>query len=156
MLQVKVTTQGMPVAKSAWSRVMARFADEGGKLIVESIQSLLGTAALYELSEAYGEKKQRLSGFKRVAGKDPNQPLIFSAEGIYDAIQFRREGDSIVVSVDGTAGVDEGFDYAEYWQSGKGSKAGFAGVDYLGQGLALVEDKLGDLFLDIAFEEMGL
>jgi hypothetical protein len=156
MLQIKVSTKGAPLGKSAWSRVMARFADEAGKMIVESIQGLLGTDALYHLSEAYGAKKQRKAGFKRVAGKDADQPLIFSREGIYDALSYKRVGDGIVVSLDSAAGVDGGFDYAEYWQSGQGGKAGFSGVDYMGQGLALVEDKLADMFLDIAFEEMGL
>jgi len=159
MISLKIATPAVPfnIGPSIVARVRARFMQEAGALIVDSVRSILGQSSIYSLSPEYAARKPRMKGFRRVAGKSADQPLILSGQGIYDNIDVVADGDGFIVHVDDRVGESpDGFDYAEYWESGEGSKSGFTGVDYLGKGLDLVEDKLADLMGDIIVQEMGL
>lgn len=136
------------MGKNDWKRVLPRFQKEAGKLLVDKVRDLLGHDDLYTLTPAYAERKRRNPRLRRVAGKDPDQPLILTREGIYDAVEMRIDGQTVVISVNEAKGLSErGYDYAELWQ---------ARVDYLGKALDAVEDQFEDLLLDIVFDEMGL
>lgn len=138
----------------AWRGVLDVFYQDAGPLIVGGIRAVLGQTELYTLSERYKIKKVRLRRFRRIAGKDPYQPIIFSGE-LYDAVRARRDGKALVVEVDPGKAVDAGFDYAEAWQSGEGFTHG-RGVDFLGKGLNVVENSLDDILLTTIFREMRL
>jgi len=150
MISLKIAIPAVPfnIGPSIVSRVRARFMQEAGALIVDSVRSILGQSSIYSLSPEYAARKPRMKGFRRVAGKAADQPLILSGAGIYDNIDVVADGDGFIVHVDDKAGTSpEGFDYAQHFEDI---------TDYLGKGLDLVEDKLADLMGDIIVQEMGL
>jgi len=150
VIQLKITAPAVPfnIGPSIVARVRARFMQEAGALIVDSVRSILGQSSIYSLSPEYAARKPHMKGFRRVAGKSADQPLILSGQGIYDNIDVVADGDGFIVHVDDKAGTSpEGFDYAQHFEDI---------TDYLGKGLDLVEDKLADLMGDIIVQEMGL
>jgi len=150
VIQLKITAPAVPfnIGPSIVARVRARFMQEAGGLIVDSVRSILGQSSIYSLSPQYSARKPRLAGFRRVPSKSADQPLILSGAGIYDNIDVVPDGDGFIVHVDDKAGESpDGFDYAQHWEDV---------TDYLGKGLDLVEDKLADLMGDIIVDEMGL
>lgn len=134
----------------------SKFQDEAKRLIQLHVQELLGQDALYSLKSDWKTRKTRDPRYRHISGKPAHQPLILSGE-IYDNILVEWNDGAIIVKVDPQAGISsEGFDYAEYWESGAGSGGGFSGVGYLEKG---VENALPDLLwlLERAFlEEMEL
>lgn len=156
MIQLKITPPAIPfnLGPSIVARVRARFMQEAGALIVDSVRSILGHDAILNISDEWGlEKRVRKNsagaGFKRVGGKDFKQPLIWTGTGIYDNLDVIAQGglDGFIVMVSDNGGYDDGFDYAQYWEDA---------TDYLGKGLDLVEGRLADLMADIIVQEMGL
>lgn len=151
MLTITVTIPPGLIGSSnfrAWQNVMPRFAHDAGQLILDAVRSLLGTSQIYTLSPEYSVRKQKLKQFRRIPGKDPDQPLILSATGIYWGLSARKSGNSLVIDIDPSAGINpRGFDYAEFWEKN---------THYLEQGLAMVEPQLADLLTDIIVQEMAL
>jgi len=150
MISLKIAIPAVPfnIGPSIVARVRARFMQEAGALIVDSVRSILGQSSIYSLSPEYAARKPRMKGFRRVAGKSADQPLILSGQGIYDNIDVAADGDGFIVHVDDKAGTSpEGFDYAQHFEDI---------TDYLGKGLDLVESRLADLMSDIIVDEMGL
>ena len=156
-LKLKLTLPTVPAMPGAGltKRIRDRFRNEAGQLIVNAIRdAILGFDATLDISDEWGQEKRtarnkRGLGFKFVAGKDWKQPLIWTGEGIYDNLEIIPQGgaDGFIVMVSDRAGVDEGFDYAQYWEDA---------TDYLGKGFDLVESQLDQLMLDIVFQEMAL
>lgn len=151
MIQLKITPPAVPfnIGPSIVARVRARFMQEAGALIVDSVRSILGQSAIYSLSPEYSKRKPRMAGFRRASGKSADQPLILSGSGIYDNLDVIAQGglDGFIVMVSDNGGYDGDFDYAQYWEDA---------TDYLGKGLDLVEGRLADLMADIIVQEMGL
>lgn len=147
MLSFTLRTAGLGQT-IAWQNVMPRFTSEAGTLVLDAVRALLGTDELYILDTKYAEQKPKRRGYRRMPGKPMDQPLILSGQGIYLALTARRDGDTVIVEVDPSKGVDEhGFDYAAEWEDR---------VHYLERGLELVEDQLDQILLNIIFEEMAL
>lgn len=147
MLSITFSTSGMGKPAN-YKNVMPRFQKEAGLLVLEAVRSLIGTNTIFTLSPEYARRKPRMRGFRRIPGKDSDQPLIFSGAGIFFALGATYKGNEITISVYPGAGFSShGFDYAEFHQEQ---------TDYLGKGLALVEDQLDKILLDIIVDEMGL
>jgi hypothetical protein len=148
-MTVSIPPEFPGLAPGVADRVMNRFSEEAGKLVVEAIREVLGTEALdYQLSASYAIEKPKKKGFKRFPNKEWSQPLIFSGEGIFNALTSRIDGASVIVEVEASHGVSErGFDYAEKWEEA---------TEFLEKGFADVEDQLGELMGRIIVEEMGL
>lgn len=132
---------------SLWKRVLPRFQKEAGDLVVEAVQNRLGEPGLYDLSAGYAATKSRRKGYKHIAGKPEDQPLIFTG-ALYEGLVAKATGDGVEISVqDGAAVTDKGYDYAEEWEQK---------VQYLEAGLQDVEDQLPGLLEQIIVEEMLL
>jgi hypothetical protein len=130
-----------------WTRILPRFQKEAGELIVQSVRDELGSPEIYSLSEPYRDQKPRRKGFQRVAGKAPDQPLIFSG-AMFEAISAHAEGEMLIVQVaDGEALAKDGDDYAEQWEEV---------THFLEKGFAKVEGLLAELLMTIIVEEMLL
>jgi len=147
-LKLKLTLPTVPTLPTAGltDRIRNRFALEAGQMIILAIREHLGND-IYQLSPGYAARKPSLKEFRRYPGKTADQPLILSGRGIFDALQWRLDGNTLVVDVDETKGDDRGFDVAEYWEEI---------TSYLELGFADVETTLDDHLLDIVFQEMAL
>jgi|SRR5579871_523664 len=146
MLRIEVNVGKGTIKSGAVDRILARFGEEAGKLIVAKVQEVLGEDSLYTLSEKYQVLKPKRKGFQRIPNKDPDQPLIFTGEGIYNALTYFMDGANIVVTLDAQKGVtDKGYDYAEVWEEA---------TQFLEKGFALAEPELPELLTLIITEEM--
>lgn len=107
-----------------------------GPVVVQSVQSVLGTPDIYTLSPAYSKRKAKLPGFKRYRGKAPDQPLIFSG-AMYEAVTVERvagSADTLGLSV--SENLLPAVDYPDRWEKK---------TEFLDKGLALAEPKLAAL-----------
>lgn len=128
------------------SRILRRFAADAKSLIVSAVQSTLGHASLYTLTPDYSRRKPKSKDFVRFAGKDPDQPLILSGQ-MYYSVDVVMSGDNLVLQLTPNATQKRGFDYGAFWEQQ---------TQFLEKGLAIVEDQLAQLLLNIIVSEMGL
>lgn len=147
MIRLKVTLPTVPTIPQAGMTdvIRQRFQNEAGTMILDAVRSLLGTSAIYTLTPEYSSRKSKMKGFRREGGKASDQPLIFSGEGIFDALTVIPNSTGFVVQVDDSQGMRGSYDYAEHFQDV---------TDYLGKGLDLVEDQLDELLATIIEQEL--
>ncbi len=127
-------------------RIRQRFALEAGQVIVLAVQNQLGTDALYRLDPGYAARKPKLRGYRRLPGKDPDQPGILTAEMMYH-LAWRATAEGVEVQVADGFAMDAGFDYAQFQEEL---------MHYLEAGLDTVEDQLPLILEDIIMQEMNL
>lgn len=170
MITITQTTDSHFNAGANLGGIMRKFAKEGGEIGVKHIRDVLGHDALYQLSETYKRRKlamlsgadagskRRITRFKklkafskpakRYSGKDADQPLILTAEGIYEALESKQSGNSILFDVKSGHGVERGFDYAEHWAEQTAFLEAAAEDDALSE--------MSDKLMDMIAEELGL
>ena len=128
-----------------WARVLPRFGETAGLILVAAVRRHLGTEDVYTLKPAYAERKPMLKQYRHVDGKPGSQPLILSGE-LYFGLTFEVQGNCLVVKIEDDKAVDEsGFDYAERWEQT---------THFLEQGLADVEHTLAGILGTIIAEEL--
>jgi len=131
-----------------FAAIMQEWANRAGPILIFAIREVLGHDALYTLSLTYAANKIKSSKFKRVAGKDPEQPLILSGEHIYDALEFHATSDGLIVMIpDSKSHSDSGFPIAEYWE---------AHIEYLEAAYASCKNLLEEELVDVILENLGL
>lgn len=157
MLEPTITYETPETPANEVDRAFSVFQRFAGLEIVQAIQAILGTDEVgITLSPEYAAIKPNLPGFKRYPGKSSEQPLILTGD-LHDHIVATNETNGVRVQVEDGHGIaEDGFDYAEYFQSGEGSTHGFAGLDYLGRGFDRVEDNFEERLLDVAFAALEL
>jgi hypothetical protein len=149
VIRIEIQSEGLTVGgdPGAPERVLNRFLEEAGKLLVEAAKNLLGTDALYALSESYKLQKPRRKGYVHVPGKSADEPLIFTSN-LWDGIVALVQADILVLTIDPGHGIsDGGFDYGQEWEQR---------TEFLEKALAAVEDQLQGLLGTIIVEEMLL
>jgi hypothetical protein len=135
-------------ANTGFAIIMQEWADRAGPILIEAIREILGHDAIYQLSYKYSLIKPNLAKFRRVSGKDSDQPLILSGEHIYDALEFHATSDGFLVQIpDSKSHSDTGFPIAEYWESQ---------VGYLEQAFTRKRQDIEQLLEDIIYEKLGL
>ena len=106
MFECRVSIEAIPQIGDLYGRVIKRFQVVAGELVVNAVKDVLGKDDLYTLSEEYAKRKPRIKGFKRVAGKDPDQPLILSGD-MFENVVASFDGDTMCIQLSEGHGVDE-------------------------------------------------
>lgn len=120
-----------------------RIAEAVGPLLVEGVRGVLGTDELYRLSPEYAKIKPGLPGYRRQAGKDPDQPLILTGD-LYDSVESVPIAGGVRVQVAAGAAMSDK-DYAAYWEGE---------VDYLGRGIDAQIEAAADAAEAVALAEI--
>lgn len=146
-LRLKLTPDTVPASGAGLTaNIRNAFALRAGMLIVDSIKNVLGHDALYKLSAPYEKRKPSLPKFRRYSGKSSGQPIILSGD-LYEGLNYRLTGNTLIIDVDPSHGMDGGFDVAEHWEQV---------THYLELGYDAVEHLLPDILEDVVFTEMNL
>jgi hypothetical protein len=112
MLKTTVETPKFPELGVEERAVMA-FYREAGPLVVEALQSLLGTDDAMILQPEYASRKPRLKAYRAYPGKPADQPLILSGDLIGGVEWWMVDDGSLHIGVIAGAGIaEDGYDYA--------------------------------------------
>jgi hypothetical protein len=132
------------------TRIVDRFRIEAGEAVIDSIREVLGNEfeLLFRLDPEYALRKSKDPRLRKVGGKSADQPLIFTREHIYDALEIYAEPDGFVVQIKSGQGLSEkGFDIAEHWEKL---------LHYMELGVGRIDERyFADLLGNIALEELG-